>query len=260
MNKDKFQLSKWYLDSIDQKGNVFIGYMALLKWKKASIHFCNHLFYDVEKGIKSYISIQKCRFPELINNTLNWKTKHVNASWHGIDKAISEKILESEHGNIEWDCLQPKANSDILLRNDQRHTGLGYTERIDISIKPWEIPINKLYWGRFLSGTDTIIWIDWHGESQKKILYHNGIKKDDLQIFEEKINFEDHEILISQSVILRKGSLISTIFSKFKWFIKVFPSSILNTEECKWRSYGILKKNNIVLSEGWIIHEVVRWG
>jgi hypothetical protein len=39
---------------------------------------------------------------------------------------------------------------------------------------------------------------------------------------------------------------------------KLFPSRILNVEECKWLGRGELLRGNSVTS-GWAIHEVVRW-
>lgn len=33
-----FALSKWYLDCVSERGDVFIGYAASLSWKKIRLH------------------------------------------------------------------------------------------------------------------------------------------------------------------------------------------------------------------------------
>jgi hypothetical protein len=48
-----FSLSKWYLDCVDTRGNVFIGYSAVLKWKKIRLNYANILDYNSDRGLQT---------------------------------------------------------------------------------------------------------------------------------------------------------------------------------------------------------------
>ena len=251
------------MDCIDSNGNTFIGYAALLNWKKLTLKYSSQLIYTSQDGVIEKSSLRKTEFPFYHNKTLNWRLKYTNtkASWVSCNNEINEQLLNSEKGDVEWSCTQPKAEAEISSLKNTLFKGLGYTEHLKLTIKPWELPIDELRWGRFLSKSHTVVWINWLGPKPINLCYVNGVLIKDIKVsdFELKSESEGLELVLNNSVTLRKGSLISTVLSRFTWLRKVFPEKILVTFECKWRSAGILKMNNLETCPGWAIHEVVKW-
>lgn len=261
--KSDFSLSKWYMDCIDTDGNVFVGYSAFLKWKKIKLNYSSILHYDDLCEPTKHSTLRKLPSPWLKNNCLTWNPSklQVRGNWHRIDEPLQRTLLKTNVGAIRWECIQPKANANISIDGRKILTGFGYAEKLVTSIKPWELPFNELRWGRFLSEKDTIIWVDWKGDTNFILLFHNGKSIKDAIVSDECVNINQKEFLLtfSSKMVLRKGPLISTAFSNFPSLIGIFPNKILNTYECKWRSRGILKKENKKVSEGWVIHEVIQW-
>jgi hypothetical protein len=130
-----------------------------------------------------------------------------------------------------------------------------------MSIKPWQLPIDELRWGRFLSNSDAVVWIDWIGEVKQSLLFHNGVRMNNCSITDNEIKINGNEIVLAltEKSILREGRLVSTMLSRIPGIDKIVPAQILQTHECKWRSRGVLKKKDFPPTSGWAIHEVVRF-
>ncbi len=258
-----FSLSKWYLDCIDRSGNTFIGYSAILKWKKLKINYSSILLYDQSNRLQVDTTFKKLKSPVLHDNSIKWNIDRLNTQgvWQSIDSHINKTLLNSDSGTINWSCYQPKAISEVLLKDHQKLLGLGYSEKLEMTIKPWELPFKELRWGRYLSENDTIIWINWQGHQSLNLLFLNGKQVEHAIIADDliSINHGEYELSISDKIVLRKGKLISTALSKLPFIENIFPDRILHAHECKWRSKGVLNNKNNIVSDGWIIHEVVKW-
>ncbi len=258
-----FSLIKYYLDCIDEHGNVFIGYSAVLKWKKIKLNYANVLSYDNAAGATMRTTVRAQPPPDVTENLVTWSADKLPAqgSWESIDAPIEESLLNSDIGAIKWRCYQPRAHASVIVDDNKPINGLGYTERLEMTIKPWKLPFGELRWGRFLSPQDTIVWINWSGESNLNLLFYNNELIQNATVSDESINFDHGKqaLAFTDTVILRKGSLISTALANLPIITRVFPKKILNTYECKWRSRGFLKNEDGTSSTGWVIHEVVQW-
>ncbi len=137
--------------------------------------------------------------------------------------------------------------------------GLGYVERLEMTIAPWKLPIDELRWGRFLSDSDSLVWIDWKGSHSCRIVLQNGILSSATNIGDGEITLSGNSSLrIAEGDLLRKGALGKTALAIIPGLKRLFPSKILNVQECKWRSRAELRCADSC-SSGWAIHEVVKW-
>jgi len=278
LNKFNFSFSKWYLDCVDLKGNVFIGYAAFLKWKNIHLNYTNIIYNDPDGNICTDTSLKKTPLPLYDNQYLTWSSPRLNVEgkWHSIDPPIDKRLIDSDLGIIDWRCFQPKAKAKIYLPDGSEIKGLGYTEQILMNIKPWKLPIFELRWGRFLSQEDTIVWIFWKGEKDINLLFHQGKLVANSVITDDFININNGEFILNftDSKIIRKGDIFSNLLFDIPNVRDIFPQKILNIFECKWRSKGILIKSNNKtsndqinndntsnnkISHGMVIHEVVKW-
>ena len=151
-----FLFSKWYLDCVDAQGNVFIGYSAVLRWKKVKLNYTSILYHDHNGKIQITTSLKKLPLPSFNRDCLSWLLSRLKVSgqWESIDSSIQENLLNSASGALDWRCAQPKSIARIHLPGQNTIVGLGYTEQVRMTVKPWKLPITELRWGRFLSEED----------------------------------------------------------------------------------------------------------
>jgi hypothetical protein len=167
---------------------------------------------------------------------------------------------DSDNNELIWNCHHPKALAEILY-NGTLYKGFGYAETLFTFIKPWNLPIDELRWGRFLSDSDTLIWIKWTGKYPVNKIFFNGIEYNDAIFENDTINFCDgeYQLKFSEIHLIRKGKL-SKLFLKMKMLKILFDHRILNSLEIKYKSKTSLSKNSIVMSNGWSLFEIVTWG
>jgi hypothetical protein len=261
----KLLVSKYYMDCIDERGNLFIGYSSLVKWQKFRFNYSNFLFYDVSKSeFRADYSIKKHSFPDWMPPRLSWQnqTLKITGEWKSLQTPVEEKLFEDEKTSIVWSCLQPLSEAAVQLGGNLIE-GVGYTERLDLEINPLQLPFETLRWGRFVAKETSMVWIEWQGEIPLKLVFLNGIKYQNVEITDELIRIPDIglELKLTESLELRKGSLLDTVFKNLQWLSHIFPLKMLNTFECKWRSNAVLtdKNEERTVKSGWAIHEIVIW-
>lgn len=251
-----FLLTKWYFD-ITPDQETFIGYAAHVHWKKIQIGYSGYLTL-IGSALQSYNSFKTMSIPSMDSSAIQWKANQVEALWRSLEQPIDELLLDSPKGSIRWHVLFPKAAGTFTI-GGRTFSGHGYAERMDITIPVWNIPIRKLYWGRYLSPDHTIIWIEWQGPVPKLLIYCNGKKYESGTITNSHVVFDRFELELKPGKTLRKGSIGSTIFSGVARIAALFPSSIFSLEENKWTGLGLLREGGSPLDSGRYIHEVVTW-
>ena len=128
-----------------------------------------------------------------------------------------------------------------------------------MTLAPWKLPIQELRWGRFLSDSDSLVWIDWKGSHSCRIVLQNGILGRATAIGEREIILNGNIGLgLAGGDVLRKGALGETALAMIPGLSRLFPGRILDVQECKWRSRAEFRLGDSS-SSGWAIHEVVTW-
>jgi hypothetical protein len=139
--------------------------------------------------------------------------------------------------------------------------GWGYAEHLRLSVPPWRLPIRRLRWGRFVNATDALVWIDWTGPYNKRIVYLNGSLASAQNINDDEIVLAQGKAVLhlEQKQVIREGKLGATALSVIPQLNRLFPDSVLNIRECKWLSTAALRLPGHPDSTGMAIHEVVEW-
>ena len=259
-NANNFQLRKWYADCITDSGDTVIAYFAFARWSKISLYYSCVLRLLGDQPPCAQYSVRRSAEPVFDGATLHWKSPafRFEGIWKTIDPSHSETVFSSERGTVEWNCFQPRADVGVCFGENQLR-GLGYSEQLVMTIPPWEIPIQHLLWGRFLSDMDSLVWMDWRGPFSKRVLLHNGARLIGGEVTHERIILEaGQELTFSGSVVLRQGALGSAALQKIPGAKRLLPRQILGVQETKWRSRAQLSKST-GLSRGWAIHESVVW-
>jgi len=252
-----FSLVKWYLDCVTEDGDVAIVYCAELNWHGVHVHLSSVLAGDEER-LSTRTSISQYRVTADAGRiSADLPKLGVTGTWEG-DSSPFERLVYGENtGSVTWTCLQPRSLAKLRI-GDRQLCGLGYAERLTLTVLPWELPLTQLRWGRFVSTQDSLAWVDWQGAYCSSFALYNGEECKLLSVSDSEVTIPGAALKIEAGLPLRSGRLGSTILPDAPALGKLFPHSIFNVEERKWRSRGVLSDGDHS-SSGWVIHEVVKW-
>lgn len=254
MKNKGFELTKWYMDCTNEKGDLYIGYWAKLNWLGFEFYYYNDLWkkYTSDKifseGSFSYIDE-----PKLKDSMLSWR----NSTWSTMATPVSYSLFPSAGENkVNWVCTQPKAKVVVEIPS-YKFEGYGYTERIKLQVEPWKLQMDVIYWGRIISENHTIIFIITEGSEYQNIYFQdNSLHKRGCTVSENTIMAESFRFIFRQKVSIREGKLIDNIFKNFKNINKLPVVKTFFAEEHKWFSRGQLTINGLT-EEADIIYEKV---
>ncbi len=245
----RFELAKWYADCVSGEGEVAIAYSGSLRHRRLTVHYESLLSAGGTKH-----SLRRSAI-ECTSDRIEWNNPRLGFSgcWRRRDAEMRETLFQSEEGAVEWRCAMPKAEARVGAI-----AGLGYAEHLRLTIAPWRLPIRRLRWGRYLSLSNTLVWIDWEGEFQTRLVFGNGVRVDAEAAENDGIELAGGTRLeLDRGLVLRHGQLGSTVLHAIPGLERLAPR-MFRVEECKWRSRGTLTRGGETDS-GWSIHEEVRW-
>jgi hypothetical protein len=258
-----FELSKWYADCVTEQGDALILYCAELRWRGPAIHYTSLLTHCGGRPARSRFSLRKQPPPEVRDGSIEWKSRAWKAEgcWSERSSGIREVLFSSPAGSLEWDCVAPRASSQVRIAGDEQFRGWGYVEHLRLSLAPWRLPIQQLRWGRFINATDALVWIDWRGPYNLQVVYFNGAAVSAGKIGDREIVLADDGAVLSldAAATLREGLLGATALAVFPNLDQLFPARILKIREQKWLSRAVLRRRGRPDSTGMAIHEVVEW-
>ena len=255
-----FYLEKWYMDLIDARtGDLTIIYLGEMKWKFVHLHFTNILRFLQRIQLISTVSFSDYTPPTVGKTSFRVQSQQVSGQWKSTIPSIVEYLYQNDHGYILWECVMPYANGRIQ-DGDRTHQGLGYIERLTLTLKPWQLPIHILRWGRFLSTDHSIVWIRWQGDEERCLIFHNGTKYLDGTIDDGDVQFSKYRLRLLNKYTLRNGPVSQTVFNPYRWIQRIFPSNFLHhLIERKWQTWSEFYQEDQCLVQGWSVHETVNW-
>lgn len=258
-----FELSKWYADCTSEEGDAVIIYHAELRWRALTLYYASLLTHRAGCPPRALYSLRKRPAPAIHGDQLVWESPEWRAagSWRDLSPSRENVLFESESGSLEWNCLAPRAAAAVRIDVKPAIKGWGYAEHLRLSLAPWRLPIRRLRWGRFVNATDALVWIDWSGSYNRRVVYLNGSSVCAQEIGDSELVLAENAAVLSLDTrtVLRDGLLGSTALSVIPHLDRLFPDSILNMRECKWLSHAVLRRPGHPDSIGMAIHEVVEW-
>ncbi|MDP4175314.1 MAG: hypothetical protein Q8933_15170 [Bacteroidota bacterium] len=262
-SESSFLLSKWYVDLIDPQGNLFIIYIGRLKFGRLNIYYSSLLRKIPHEKSSDIYTLKKYEAPQINEKTFFWKSKDLGVELNFLQAGNSAKknIIEIPEGFIKWHCIHTKSIGELVVNGKECFKGLGYVERLDMTIKPWKLPFNELRWGRYISDKNSIVWIDIRGEFNYSMLLNDKAECDDPLFYDDRITFANtkNALQFYAPEDIRKGEIISSTFSKIKMINKFIPSGLLKIYEDKSVAKADLLQSNDLIDTGWALYEVVRW-
>ena len=253
-----FQLSKWYMDCASESGEIVIAYAARLKWRAVTLHYASLLIHEPGQKPRVQTTMRASSEPVRDGDVITWTSEALAASgtWTALSSAEPETIYASPDGDVTWHCHQPSSRAEITI-GDRVVRGLGYAEHLELSVEPWHMPIDSLRWGRFVGQRSSLVWIDWHGAHDKKLVLHDGKPLASPIVEERAVSGEGVHLEIEEGTTLRSGKLGKTALELVPG-LERFPMRILAVDEHKWTARGTLEDGS-GRDEGFVIHEIVKW-
>jgi hypothetical protein len=245
------------MDCVTGCGDAAILYCADLRWRGIHAAYSSVLSAD-EGRAESHSSMARYRLSSRGGEIhVAFPRLKVSGRWHADAAPMQHTVYGNASGSVLWNCLQPR--STVHLRVGEREfTGLGYAECLTLTLPPWQLPMRKLRWGRFVSPDHSLAWVDWQGSYSTSFAIHNGVQCEIQSVSDSEVAVCGATLRMDESLSLRAGRVEQTILPEAPTLGKLLPHSLFNIEERKWRSRGILNAQDRS-SSGWAIHEVVDW-
>ena len=170
-----FHVDKWYLDVTTDRGSAVILYAARVEWGRLRVDYASVLRVSSAGNRRERSTIRHVDRPRLRGGVLTWRNGPlgVDGEWQREAPPIRRTLASGPDGVIRWTCHMPKARVRVRCGGEW-FEGLGYVERLDVTIPPSKLPFRTLRWGRHLSAHHSLVWIDWAGRSDRRWVWLDG--------------------------------------------------------------------------------------
>lgn len=255
-------LEKFYVDVVGTDGSGCIGYAARLDGFGLAATIATTLRWDAAPATApEQRRTMHGTLPAVAKGNLTWNCPALAlaGTWNAQESAGAERTLwAGENGAVCWQALAPRARVELQL-DGRAINGWGYAERLSLNLPPWQLPIDGLLWGRFVSPTHSAVWIEWQHPTPRRWLWHSGTECAQFTIAENGLSWSDGAVAFGALRTLRSGRLASTAFAHWPRMQRWLPKRIQALDETKWCAPGTLTDRNGATVPGWVIHEHVRF-
>jgi len=255
-----FHVSKWYLDCVTETGDAAILYWASVRWGLLRLNYGAALVSLGDDPANQRCTLKPQTTPEhRTDGTVSWQCSRldVDARWTSCADGVERTLLDDPRGYIRWNCLLPRADASVRVG---QHTlqGRGYVECLTMSVKPWQLPLDELRWGRFISHSDSLVWISWRGSVPRTWVFANGTELNGATVRSLDVRSADgaHNLTIEAGRVLRSGRLCATALRPISWIASVMPRWRAACET-KWVARALVTSPS-GSNHGWVVHEVVQ--
>jgi hypothetical protein len=254
-----FTLTKWYFDVTTPDGDVAIAYCAEVRWGVLRQQFSGVLVAPAGQPAEPFrFSTRPVVTPSLDESSLRWSSEPLGLSveYAHCVTGLEHRLYASRSGHIDWRCDVPGAGARIVA-GGRELIGVGYVERLEMTLLPWAIPADEIRWGRFITDGASVVWIDWRGEHPMSLLFVDGRLTPVASITDSTIRLADgRELRLTIERVLGDdslGGLLSPLDT-----LRPLIEPIVRTRQTRWLARGELRDGAPSPRLGWVIHEVMR--
>jgi hypothetical protein len=257
---ERFALEKWYLDIVEPDGSATIAYWASLTWMGVDVTWHNVCRYALGASPEERSSLRRVPPPSIADGRVTWASKRLELETvhDAVTPGVVVTMLDDARGRINWDCLAPSARARVTA-DRAVHKGTGYAERISMTVLPWEMPIDELRWGRWMSddASVSLVWIDWRGSSPQRWVIYNGALRDDASVGDDGVALGAGRLALGAPRALHDRS-VSKLLRGITGLARVAARIPIAWEETKWCSRATWTGAAGEHIQGWAIHEIVK--
>jgi hypothetical protein len=256
-----FRLSKWYLDVVSADGTAFIGYAARLAWGPVRVRYRAYLLRRPDGARVARHTLAPTRDPlRQAGGRVSWRCGRLDVEgvWSPTAASLRRRLYSDPSGAVDWNCVAPAARVRVRVGRELLE-GWGYAELLEMTVRPWDLPLDELRWGRFVGPGGALVWVDWRGPSPRRLVLLDGVEQPGGEVEDSVVTCGDTtELWLAPPRSLRSGPILDVV-AAVPFLARAVPDRLLRGWESKWLSRGILRLEDEPAREGWAIHEVVRW-
>ncbi len=258
-----FSLTKWYLDCVDAEGRTAIAYWSALAWRGLAITWHSLSLHETGTEALHVTSLASVAAPAISDAGITWHSAPLGCRFDCRPRqpGVGQRLLDTTEGSVDWRCETTAGEMAIVCDDRPAWRGLGYVERLEMSIPPWRLPIDRLRWGRWIAadGDRSVVWIDWRGTHPMRTVFVDGESQQAGLVCDGTIETDDAALAITDQQTLCSRSLSDTLGALGPTLAPMLPHSWMAMEDRKWLSRGTFRKTGHPDVSGWVIHEQVRW-
>jgi hypothetical protein len=256
-----FLLSKSYADCVSAEGAAFIAYAFDVSWGPVHLRYNASISCTPATSVRVQTTGLGFTAPVVEGDLVTWTSGRIGfgGNWTRREAPLRKNVHSSQAGSIHWDCVVPAGIAHVQFSNGHSLDGLGYVERIDLSIAPWGMPIRTVRGGHFIAENGSAVWMEWAGQNPVRFGYLEGRPAALADTSDTAVQFNEGILELSRSKVLREGYLADTVFSRLPDINDLVPRSVLEIEDHKWLSAATLHRPGLPDIIGWAIHEYTVW-
>ena len=258
-----FLLEKWYLDLVTDDGTALVGYVGGVTWHGLAVGVTSRLVAAPDAPPAETSTLGGHRWPVLTHGVLTWAAAplSLHGEWRALAPPVERTLLNSSAGTIEWSCLMPRARASVVTASG-RLEGLGYAERLRLTLPPWVFPFHTLRWGRHVSADHAVVWIEWDGEVSMRATWLDGVPQPDARVDAAGVLglAGGHAVRFHTARDLSRRAVGDTIARMAPVLAARVAGRLASMQEHKQLSRSsLVDAGGRALDDGWAIHEVVTW-
>lgn len=266
-----FHLDKWYIDGVDAQSRAIIGYWAELSWGALSLSWQSLVSYPHAHPAQRRWSARRGHAPRQQHGELSWEALGGRATVQVVPAApaIQARLWDAGRnpggsrsggqaaGTVDWCCVAPVGAVSARVRGLPGFSGVGYAERLTMSVPPWRLPIGQLRWGRWcdVDGRHSLVWIDWAGPPVRRWVHLDG-RRVEADVGDAEVRGDGFTLTLAGPVLLEDRAF-ADVARQIPGLTQVLPSSMREMRETKWLSHGMLRLHRDRAITGTCVHELV---
>lgn len=247
------EVTKWYVDCVDDAGEVCIAYWLRVATRALALTFVGTMLF---RGGKLFTRNARASVaePQVEGDLLQWKTDAIDVEMERRAPAVSASLLEDV---VHWRCELPSADARVQV-GDAVLRGRGYAEVLHVSGAPWKLPIEELRWGRFTGERSSLVWIEWRGPHPLTFVALDGEPVAEGSVGDELVSAGKRTLTLGRPTVIRDGC-VGDALQGVPLLSRVLPQRFTATRERKLLGRGILSGDAAATDDGWCIYETVRF-
>lgn len=241
---------------------MIIAYWARLAM--GDLHLTWHALSEYDPGAKPRRawSLVPVAPPQRPGATLTWATDALALSitMQPCESPQEVTLLDAPAGIVRWRGETAAARMQVARAGQAPFDGVGYAECLTLTVPPWQLPIDTLDWGRWISHDrmHSSIWFRWRGAHPLVLVVEDGHAAADAVIDGTTVSTATATLDIQPSRLLERRHL-GEIVSPIPLLTRVLPQSLLALEESKWLGHGTRRDRTGATHDGWAVFETVHF-
>jgi hypothetical protein len=257
-----FLLDKWYLDVVTEGGDVAILYAARLRWGAFRAAYASTIEDDRVGTHREARTVRGVGPPRRDARELTWTNRalDVDGRWLRGGRPIRRTLASTADGDIRWSCSVPSGRASVRI-GACSYDGVGYAERLRLTIPPWKLPFHALRWGRHVSDRHSVVWIAWRGAEDRSWVWLDGREQPNAVVTDAGVSglADGGELCVGTGRDVVDRRVLAAFADLLPRIARRVAGSLADMHERKRVERSTIVRAGLRVDHGWTVRELVTW-